>query len=80
MHFDPKRTLSWARRGAMRVRAAVRRFLFENKAVSTVEYALIVVAIVAILGIAAATMTDAFNALFDTFNDEIQNGIANIAG
>ena len=38
----------------------IRRFVADRRGVSTVEYALIVVAVIAIVGAVAATMSDAF--------------------
>ena len=60
------------------VRAVGARFLRDERAVSTVEYALIVVAIIAILGVAAGTMGDAFTGLFDSLANEMQQGLTNV--
>ena len=50
-------------------------FLIDPRAVSTVEYALIVVAVVGIVGVGAATLGDTFNTMFDTLGSRIQNGM-----
>ena len=47
-----------------RVAVSIRAFLGDTRGVSTVEYALIVVAVVAIIGVAAAVLNTAFDNLF----------------
>ncbi len=61
-----------------RIRTAAARFWRDDRAVSTVEYALIVVAIIAILGVAAGTMGDAFTNLFDDLANEMESGLTNV--
>lgn len=78
MHFVPGSLLTAAERAALKIRLAIVRFCFETKAVSTVEYALIVVAVVGIIGAAAAMMGGAFNELFDGFENQIQSVQNNI--
>ena len=56
-----------------------RRFSRDQRGVSTVEYALIVVAIIAILGVAAATLGDAFEGLMGDLTDQMNNASANVA-
>ena len=51
------------------------RFLRDTHAVSTVEYALIVVAVIAIIGVAAGTLSGAFKDLFGKLETEIGVGI-----
>ena len=58
--------------------AVGKRFLADNRAVSTVEYALIVVAVIAIIGVAAGTMSGAFTTLFDELEDEMTDGIDDV--
>ena len=55
--------------------ALVRRFLAERRGVSTVEYALIVVAVIAILAAVSGEMGDAFNTLFEDLADELEAGM-----
>lgn len=56
-------------------RGQVARFVKDTRAVSTVEYALIVVAVVAIVGAAAAVLGGAFDTLFDDLGAELTNGL-----
>ena len=77
MQFAPKHTRAAVRRAASRCRSAALRFCTETKAVSTVEYALIVVAVVAILGTAAAAMSGAFTEMFNDFGDQLNAAVAN---
>lgn len=51
------------------------RFVKDPRAVSTVEYALIVIAVIAIVGAAAAMLGGAFDQLFDDLETEINAGI-----
>ena len=51
----------------------LKRFAEERRGVSTVEYALIVVAIIGIVGAAVGTMSGGFNALFTNLGNQIQN-------
>ena len=53
----------------------LKRFAEERRGVSTVEYALIVVAIIGIVGGAVATMGTGFNQLFGNLGNEIGNVI-----
>ncbi|MCY4012155.1 MAG: hypothetical protein OXG82_05500 [Gammaproteobacteria bacterium] len=78
MRFDAKTLGPMVACAALRVRMAVLRYLRETKAVSTVEYALIVVAVVAIIGAAAATLSGAFEELFNDFGNEIENTLTNV--
>ena len=59
--------------------AFVRRFLGERRGVSTVEYALIVVAVIAIIGVVAAQMSEAFQDLFTNLAAEMTTGVAEVA-
>ena len=48
-----------------------REYLVETSGVSTVEYALIVVAVIAIVGVGVATLGNAFDDLFTELSDEM---------
>ena len=50
-----------------------RRFARNQRGVSTVEYALIVVAIIAIIGVAAGTLGDAFEGLIGELSNQMNN-------
>ena len=54
-----------------RLRRRITQFLRDRQGVSTVEYALITVAVVAIVGVAAAALTETFTELFDDLTEEI---------
>ena len=49
----------------------VLRYIDDRSGVSTIEYALIVVAVIAIVGAAAATLSGAFDTLFTDLTDQI---------
>ncbi|MDE0367848.1 MAG: hypothetical protein OXP09_20035 [Gammaproteobacteria bacterium] len=49
----------------------IRRFLQDKTGVSAVEYALIVVAVVALVGSGLALLTNEFQAIFDTAEAEL---------
>ena len=51
--------------------ASVKSFLLDRHGVSTVEYALIVVAIIAIVGVVAAQLSGAFDLLMDDLEGEM---------
>ena len=51
----------------------VKGFFADNRGVSTVEYALIVVAVVAIVGGAGVVLSDAFDDLFVTLEENLTN-------
>lgn len=70
----------WARtRGAIRRAAGcVRGFFAESRAVSTVEYALIVVAVIAIVGIGAAMLSGAFKGLFKDLTKEMGESVTEV--
>lgn len=53
-----------------------RRFRRNQRGVSTVEYALIVVAVIAIIGVAAAALSGAFNELFNDLSAQLGNAVA----
>lgn len=60
------------------IRSYLRRLwlnLRETRAVSTVEYALIVVAVIAIIGVAAGIMNNAFKELFNDLKDEMNTAV-----
>ena len=58
--------------------AAAVRFLRDRRGVSTVEYALIVVAVIAVVGLVAGTMADAFQDLFNDLSNEMSTGISDV--
>ena len=58
-----------------RVAAKVRAFLGDTRGVSTVEYALIVVAVVAIIGVAAAVLNTAFDELFGDLSNLLNTSV-----
>ena len=61
------------------IRSYLRRLwlnLRETRAVSTVEYALIVVAVIAIIGVAAGVMNEAFDDLFKDLKTEMSNAVS----
>lgn len=66
------------RQALVSAKNAVARFLGDERAVSTVEYALIVVAIIAILGVAAGALGGAFGTLFNNLADEMNSGFNNV--
>lgn len=53
------------------------RYVKESRAVSTVEYALIVVAVIAIVGAGALILGDAFDELFDDLTADM-DGAADV--
>ena len=67
------------KRAVCGVGTSVKRFVKESRAVSTVEYALIVVAVIAIVGGAALILGGAFKELFDDLGDEMTDGITDTA-
>ena len=66
-----KRVLSYVGSRGGRLRRKIR-------GVSTVEYALIVVAIIAIVGAVAAQLGGAFEDLFDSLDDQMQQGVTDV--
>ena len=54
------------------------RFAKDRQAVSTVEYALIVIAVIAIVGTGAALLGGAFNNLFAGLENNLNNTVADI--
>ena len=60
------RLMCWFREQAVRFREDIR-------GVSTVEYALIVVAVIAIVGVAAALLGDAFETTFSDLSERMTN-------
>ena len=68
------------KRGVCGVGTSVKRFFKESRAVSTVEYALIVVAVIAIVGGAAALLGGAFKDLFTNLETEMDGSVAAVKG
>ena len=60
------------------VKGQASRFAKDLRAVSTVEYALIVIAVIAIVGAAAALLGGQFTDLFNTLGNELNKGVANV--
>ena len=69
-----------SRRFAGRLTAAVRAFAADTRGVSTVEYALIIVAVVAIIGVAAASLNDTFTDLFNDLGNQLGDAVDDIDG
>lgn len=67
----------WVRTRCAIGRAAgrVKEFVAESRAVSTVEYALIVVAVIAIVGIGAGMLSGAFKGLFKDLTTEMGKSV-----
>ena len=53
----------------------IRRFVAGRRGVSSVEYALIVVAVIGIVGAMGAAMSGGFNNLFQDLNQELTDAI-----
>lgn len=70
----------WTRTRCMIGRAAsrVRVFFAESRAVSTVEYALIVVAVIAIVGIGAGMLSGAFKGLFTDLTTTMGDSVSDV--
>ena len=66
------RLMCWFREQAVRFREDIR-------GVSTVEYALIVVAVIGIVGVAAVLLGDAFTATFEDLSDRMTQAGADVA-
>ena len=49
------------------------RFIDDKCGVSTVEYALIVVAVIGVVGVGAAALSGAFETLFEDLTEQIEN-------
>ena len=60
------------------IAAKVTAFVADLRGVSTVEYALMVVGIIAAVGLAAAYLGDAFEALFKDLSKEMTKGITDV--
>lgn len=58
---------------AAKLGVVVTRFLADLRGVSTVEYALIVVAIIGIIGAGAAVLGGAFGDLFEDLSEQMTN-------
>ena len=61
------------------LREQVARFRDDIRGVSTVEYALIVVAVIAIVGVAAGLLGDAFTATFEDLSDRMTGAAADVS-
>ena len=61
------------------LQAHVVRFRDDIRGVSTVEYALIVVAIIAIVGVAAGLLGDAFETTFEDLSERMTGAAADVA-
>ena len=60
------------------VQATVVAFLADRRGVSTVEYALMVVAIIGAVSIAAGLLSGAFKGLFEDLSDDLTGALTNI--
>lgn len=60
--------------------SSVRRFFADNRAVSTVEYALIVVAVVGVVGGGAVILSGAFDELFESLEETISETTTEVEG
>ena len=60
------------------LRDQVSRFTKDPRAVSTVEYALIVIAVIGIVGAAALMLGDTFTGMFQTLGNELNTTINNV--
>ena len=58
---------------------SVKCFLLDRRGVSTVEYALIVVAIIAIVGVVAGQLSGAFGALMEDLTTELEGASGEIS-
>lgn len=58
----------------------IRSFIVDSRGVSTVEYALIVVAVVAVVGGGAAVLSGAFGDLFETIETDIAQQADDMTG
>lgn len=56
----------------------VTAFVADLRGVSTVEYALMVVAIIAAVALAAGLLGDAFEELFEDLSDEMTTGVGTV--
>ena len=61
------------------LREQVVRFRDDIRGVSTVEYALIVVAVIAIVGVAAGLLGDAFTTTFEDLSERMTDAAATVA-
>lgn len=64
---------------AAKLGVLVTRYAADLRGVSTVEYALIVVAIIGIVGAAAGILGGAFDTLFDDLSQRMTAGAASVA-
>ena len=60
------------------IAAKVTAFVADLRGVSTVEYALMVVAIIAAVALAAGLLGDAFQELFTDLSDEMTTGVGTV--
>ncbi len=61
------------------VKAKVISFVLDLRGVSTVEYALMVVAIIGAVALAATFLGDAFEGLFKDLSEEMTAGVSKVA-
>ena len=61
------------------LREQVMRFRDDIRGVSTVEYALIVVAVIAIVGVAAGLLGDAFQSTFEDLSERMTGAASDVA-
>ena len=65
---------------AVRLLVIVRTFIASKRAVSTVEYALITLAVIGIVAGGVATLTGQFDTLFDSLGNRLSEVIASVDG
>lgn len=54
----------------------LRLFLKATSGVSTVEYALIVLAVISIVGVGIGVLSDSFSVMFENLEDDLSTGMA----
>ena len=62
-----------------RLQAQAMRFLLDVRGVSTVEYALIVVAIIAVVAVAAGLLGDAFTSTFEDLSERMTDAAEDVS-
>ncbi|MDE0225712.1 MAG: hypothetical protein OXP28_11300 [Gammaproteobacteria bacterium] len=75
IHREDHIVMEWMLRNVARIAAKVSAFMADIRGVSTVEYALMVVAIIAAVALAAGFLGNAFEELFKDLSDEMTTGV-----
>ena len=63
------------KRARARLSALAVRFMLDARGVSTVEYALLVVGIIGIVGVGVAALQGAFTGMFETLSDRLTTAV-----